>query len=205
MRKNRLLLLAGVLLLAATASAQDQEPSKAVMPMTPPGPLTDDLMQWMVGEWEGWSSTPVGKSQDWQKIEWALDNQFLLIHFTGKTTEVDQQARQAMAEAMKLSKADMDKMQNMVYKGMGTITLNRMTGEVIASWFDNLRGVYTATGRREGNKLITIWPSPMGPETRTFEKISDDKMVTTFKGKDFTGKDAEARGEYTRTKSALKN
>lgn len=205
MRKNRLLLLAGVLLLAATASAQDQEPSKAVMPMTPPGPLTDDLMQWMVGEWEGWSSTPVGKSQDWQKIEWALDNQFLLIHFTGKTTEVNQQARQAMAEAMKLSKADMDKMQNMVYKGMGTITLNRMTGEVIASWFDNLRGVYTATGRREGNKLITIWPSPMGPETRTFEKISDDKMVTTFKGKDFTGKDAEVRGEYTRTKSALKN
>lgn len=55
-------------------------------------------------------------------------------------------------------------MQNMVYNGMGTITLNRMTGEVIASWFDNLRGIYTATGQRQGNKFITIWQFAMGPE-----------------------------------------
>lgn len=47
---NRVRMLAGMLLRAATASAQDQEAPRAALPMAPPGPLIDDLMQWMVDE-----------------------------------------------------------------------------------------------------------------------------------------------------------
>lgn len=205
MRKSWVLSFAGILLLAVCALAQEKEAAQEAMPMTPPPAVSDDLFTWLVGEWEGWSTTPMGKSQDWQKVEWALDNQFLVMHYTAKTTEPNQEAMKAMAEAMKLSEADMKKMQDMAYKGMGTLTLNPMNGEVMAMWFDNWRGTYKGTGKREGDKFVISWESPMGAETRTIEKTSDGKLVMTFKGKDMLGKDAEGRTEMTRKKMAGKS
>lgn len=112
--------------------AKKTMPAEA-MPMDPPKPLADDLFTWMVGEWEGWTTSPAGKSQDWQKIEWGLDNQFLMTHYSAKQTEVNQEAMKAWAEANKMSKEDMDKMMAMAYKGMGPMTINPQTGEIIVT------------------------------------------------------------------------
>jgi len=193
------------LLLTASAWAQDKPSEAPAMPMTPPPALNDELFQWMVGEWEGWTSSSMGKSQDSQKIEWALDNQFLVIHFTAKSSESNPEAMKAMAEAMKLSEADMKKMMDMAYKGLGTMTISPMTGEVTAMWFDNWRSTYKGIGKREGNVITVNWESPMGSETRTIEKIGSDKMMITFKGKDMTGKDMEGRSEMTRKKMTSKS
>jgi hypothetical protein len=205
MRKSWVLSLVCILLLAGSVLAQEQKAAPEAMSMMPPQALSDDLLTWMVGEWEGWTTSPMGKSHDWQKIEWALDNQFIIMHYTAKTTEPNQEAMKAMAEAMKMSKEDMEKMQNMVYKGMGTMTLNPQNGELMAMWFDNMRGTYKGTGKREGNMFVTSWESPMGTETRTIEKAGEDKMVMTFKGKGPTGEDMEGRTELTRKKGAGKS
>jgi hypothetical protein len=107
---------------------------------------------------------------------------------------------------MKMSKEDMDKMKDMVYKGMGPTTINPQTAEVVGYWFDNWRGMYKGAGKREGNKITMRWEGTMGTSERTIEKVSDDKMVMTFKEKDpTTGKEIEGRTELTRKKSASKS
>jgi hypothetical protein len=173
--------------------------------MAPPQPLEDDLCKWLVGEWEGATTSPMGKSQDWQKVEWGLDNQFVIIHFKSKMTEMNPEAAKAMAESMKLSKEDMDKMAQMAYKGMGPLTVNPQTGEFTGYWFDNWRGTYKGTGKREGNKITMQWEGTMGTSERTIEKVGEDKMVWTFKEKDASGNVMEGRTELTRKKMADKS
>jgi len=210
MRKTLILSLALMAFLALAASPlpifaqEEKKMTQEAMPMTPPKPLADDFFNWMAGEWEGWSTSPTGKTQDWQKIEWGLDNQFLMTHYSAKTTEVNQEAMKAWAEAYKMSKEDMDKMAKMVYKGMGPMTINPMTGEIVGYWFDNWRGSYKGTGKREGNKITMHWEGTMGTSERTIEKASDDKMVMTYQEKDPTGKVVEGRTELTRKKMAPK-
>ena len=145
MRKTLLLSLALTALLVLVIQPLPtlaQEEKKTMPPegmsMALPKPLADDLFTWMVGEWEGWSTSPMGKSQDWQKIEWSLDNQFVTTHYTAKHTEVNQEEMKKWSESMKMSKEDMDKMKDMVYKGMGPMTINPQTGEIVGYWFDNL-------------------------------------------------------------------
>jgi hypothetical protein len=202
MRKILALLLA---LAAFPLLAQEKETAKETAPMAPPKPLEDDFYKWMIGDWEGWTSSPMGKAQEWQKIEWGLDNQFVVVHNTSKWTEMNQEFMNAMAEATKMSKADIDKMKNMVYKGMGVFTLDPMSSDFNGYWFDNWRGVSKGLGKRDGDTVTMAWESPMGTETRTIEKISDDKMVMTFKVKDPTGKEVEGRTELTRKKMADKS
>jgi hypothetical protein len=210
MRKILVLSLAITAFLALVAQplpllAQEKEMAKEAVPMTPPKPLEDDFHKWMIGEWEGWSTSSMGKAQDWQKIEWGLDNQFVVVHYTSKWMEMNQEFMKAMSEATKMSKEDMEKMKNMVYKGMGLFTLHPMSSDFNGYWFDNWRGAYKGTGKREGDKVTTTWESPMGAETRTIEKISEDNMVMTFKVKDPTGKEVEGRTELTRKKMADKS
>jgi hypothetical protein len=168
--------------------------------MAPPQPLADDLFSWMIGDWEGSTTSPMGKSQDMQKIEWGLDKQFIMVHVTAKQTEVNQEAM----KAYKMSKEDMDKMMAMPYKGMGPMTINPQTGEIVGYWFDNWRGSYKGTGKREGNKITIQWEGTMGTSERTIEKVSDDKMVQTFKEKDPSGNVVEGRTESTRKKTGPK-
>jgi hypothetical protein len=206
MRKILVSLLAILAFVALPLFAQEKEMAKEATPsMTPPQPLADDFFKWMVGEWEGWSTSPMGKSQDWQMIEWGLDNQFVMTHYKAKTSEVNEEAMKAWAEAMKMSKEDMDKMKDMVYKGMGPMTINPMTGEIVGYWFDNWRGTYKGTGKREGNKITMHWEGTMGTSERTIEKVSDDKMVMTYKEPDPSGNVMEGRTEMTRKKMAGKS
>lgn len=179
MRKMPWFSLACLVTLALSAFGQEKEAAKDAMAMTPPAPLADDFFTWLVGEWEGTTTSPMGNSQDWQKVELSLDNQFLMTHYTARMPE-------------------------MTYKGMGPLTINPATGEITGYWFDNWRGVYKGTGKREGNKVTMTWEGPMGTRTETTEKVSEDKVVTTFKNKEPDGKVMEGRTELTRKKGAGK-
>jgi len=198
MKKLVSLVLVILAFIALPAFAQEQETKPETMSMTPPQPLADDLLKWMVGEWQGTTTMASGKSQDWQKVELGLDNQFVITNLTSKWTEIN-------PEAMKMSKEDADKMKDMPYKGMGMMTLNPTTGEFVGHWFDNWRGTYTGTGKREGDKITATWQGAMGTRTETMEKVGADKMVITFSQKDPGGNVMEGRTEFTRTKGGAKS
>ncbi len=177
-------------------------PLHAQMP-PPPKPLNDDLCAWMVGEWEGWTTSPMGKMKDWAKYEWGLDKQFVLSQYTGQMAAMTADQKKKAVEMSGMSMEDFDKMMKMGYKGRGPITINPSTGDFMGYWFDNMRGIYKGTGKRDGNKLTMTWEGgAMGTEVRTTEKISDDKMVVTFKSTDPKGNVSEGKSELTRKKAA---
>ena len=204
MRCKNLIVVAIAALVAVPVFAQEKEAAKESAPsMLLPKPLEDALCKWMVGEWEGWGTSPMGKTQDWHKVEWRLDNQFLMTYYTSKWSEMNAEGMKAWAESMKMSKEDLEKMKEMVYKAMGPLTIDPVSGEYMGYWFDNWRGVYKGTGKREGNKITMTWEGPMGTSVHTVEKVSDDKMVITFKETDPSGNVMEGRTELTRKKASM--
>jgi hypothetical protein len=166
--------------------AQEKERAKEVYALpvaagmpTPPQPLDDDFHKWMIGEWEGSTTSSMGKARIWLKIEWGVDRQFVILHEVSHFEP------------------------NIVYKGIGVFTKDPASGDFNGHWFDNLRGVYKGTGKWTGNKVMMAWESPMGTETRTTEKArkaSEDKMVMIFKTKSSTGQEVDGRTEVTRKK-----
>lgn len=201
MRQIPWMLLVAVLVLALPLAAQEKErPKEAAPSMSPPKSLDDDLCTWMVGEWEGFSTSPMGKTKDWQKVEWGLDHQFVVMNYSGSPVEMtDEQKKKAM-ETYGISKEEVEQMMKMAYKGMGPLTINPATGAYVGYWFDNWRGMYKGSGKREGNKLTMTWEGPMGTEVRTTEKLADDTMVVTFKSTDPKGNVSEGRTELKRKK-----
>jgi hypothetical protein len=206
MRKTLTLLLALTVLMALPLLAQEKDMKKDATPsMMPPQPLADDLFTWMVGEWEGASTSPMGKSHDWQKIEMGLDNQFVLTHYTSKTVEMTPEQIKAAAAMHGMTEEQAKGLVGTVYKGMGPMTINPATGEIVAYWFDSMRGVYTGKGKRDGNKYTVNWEGPMGSSVMVVEKTSDDKMVMTFDQKDPAGNVMQSRAEFTRKKMTGKS
>jgi hypothetical protein len=205
MKKSLLLVVTVLVLFSLPLLAQEQEkPKEAAPSMAPPSALADDMCAWMIGEWEGWTESPMGKAKEWDKFEWGLDNQFVIMHATSKTTEMSEEQKKKVMEAYSMSKEDVEKMIEMTYKGMGTMTINPATGEYIGYWFDNWRGVYRGAGTRDGNKVSVTWEGPMGKETRTTEKVDENKMVISIKSTDPTGTVMEAKTELTRMKAESK-
>ena len=180
--------------------AQEKESKEAAQSMSPPKPLQDDLCAWMVGEWEGFSVSPMGKTKDWQKVEWGLDGQFVVTTYSSTTVEMTEEQKKKAMETWGMSKEDVENMMNMAYKGMGPMTINPATGEFVGYWFDNWRGMYKGSGKREGNRVTMSWEGPMGTEVRTTEKTGDDTMVVTFKSMDPKGNPMEGRTELKRKK-----
>jgi len=182
--------------------AVDKAEMKGQMPeMTPPKPLSSDWYNWMVGEWEGTSESQMGKTKDWIKFEWGLDKQFVVMHYKGETVEPNKEMMKGMQEQMKMSDEDMKKMMEMPYKGMGVVTQDPKTGESMGYWFDNWRSVSKGKGKMEGaNKMTMVWEGAMGTETRTTEKVGDNKMVVTFKSSGPMG-EFQGKTELTRAMS----
>lgn len=202
MRSTVLLLLALIACFALPLVAQEKDAAQEAM--MPPKALEDDLFKWMVGEWEGWGASPMGKSQDWQKIEMGLDDQFVMIHYTSKTVEMTPEQLKTAATAHNMPEDQVKGMMGMLYKGMGPMTINPMTGEIMAYWFDSMRHTYTGTGKRDGNKYTVNWEGPMGSSVMNVEKAGDDKMTMTFDQKDPAGNVMQSRAEFTRKKMAAK-
>jgi len=147
----------------------------------PPGPLQDDLCDWMVGKWEGTTESTMGKSNDEMEVDWDLEHQFLDFHY-----------KQKMGEGNAA----------MTYKGRGMMTVHPQTKEYIGHWFGSFRDISTGKGTRTGNKITMTWEGGAGPETRTIEKVADDKMVMAFKGVGPDGK--EMSGTTTLMRKAKK-
>ncbi len=149
----------------------------------PPGPLNDDFLKWLVGEWEGTTESPMGKSNDEMEVDWDLEHQFIGFRFKSKNAESDPAKLEAMAKATGMTKEQL----LAPYKGKGVMTMNPETKEYIGYWFGSFRDVSQGKGAREGNKITMTWEGSMGNEVRTFEKAGDDKLVMSFKGKDPQG------------------
>jgi hypothetical protein len=205
MKRNLLLAVAMLVLFSLPVLGQEKDKAKEAAPsMAPPSALSDDMCAWMIGEWEGWSTSPMGKQQEWDKFEWGLDHQFVLMHVTSKTAEMTEEQKQKAMAAYGMSKEDVEKMIAMTYKGAGPVTIDPATGDFVGYWFDNWRGIYKGTGKREGNKITMTWEGPMGKETRTTEKVGENTMVVHVKSTDPQGNVMEGKTELTRKKAENK-
>lgn len=70
------------------------------------------------------------------------------------------------------------------FKELQLHTIDPKTGERIGYFFDSLRCIAKGTGRLEGNKEIMEWQwsvSGQGTAVRIREKVSDDKLIVTWK------------------------
>ena len=81
---------------------------------------------------------------------------------------------------------------------MVIMTINPMTGEFIANWYTNLREMYKATGKREGNKVTLNYEGTFGSGSFTIEKVNEEKMVMVSSAKPPSGEMIEGRSELTR-------
>jgi len=173
MRKLSILLLALLMCISLPLLAQEQEQEKPGTP-PPPKPLGEEW-DWIVGEWEGYTESPMGKAKEWEKVEFTLDRQFMMIQATSEWN-------------------------GMTYKGGGVTTVDPKTGELVGYWFDNFRSVYQGKGKREGDKFTMTWIGPIGQSTRITEKVSDDKYTITVKMTGAEGKETESKTVMTRKK-----
>lgn len=180
---------------------QEKEKSmEAANQMMPPGPIDNPLFTWMIGEWEGHTASPMGKTSDWQKIDWSLEKQFVSVEYTGEFTEMNEDVMKKMASQMNVSDDEMKTMMQKPYHGKGQFTINPANGEFLGFWIDNMRGMYEGTGTIEKNRMTTTWKGIQGTSKRTMEKVGEDKMVETFTQTDPMGNMMEGKTEWTRKK-----
>lgn len=177
-----------------------EEMAKGEMSMTPPEPLNNEWFNWLEGEWQGWSESPMGKSEDHMKVEMGLNDQFLIMKYTGKMAAMTPEQKQQWQEAMGATEEEVEKMANTEFKGIGLLTIDSQSGEIVGHWFDSWRNMSKGHGRIEGNKEIMEWSGAMGTGTRTVEKVGEDKLVVTEKWNMPDGSVMESKSEMTRVK-----
>jgi hypothetical protein len=198
--KHTIILLLALVILFAAVSGQEKLKEEAPS-MAPPKSLDDDMHKWMIGEWTGTTESPMGTSEDWQKCEWGLDKQYVVMHLKSKMTKVNEDNAKKMAQGMNMPEKDfMDMMKNSEYHGMGLFTMDPQTGEYVGYWFDSWRGSYKGRGKLEGKKITMNWEGTMGTSIRTIEMESTDVMVEQFKEKDMMGNDMEGKTTLKRKK-----
>ncbi len=195
------LLLVIIFLLALPLAAQESEKSEEGMSMMPPKPLADDWHKWLVGEWEGESETTMGKTKDWMKVEWGPGKQFLVMHYKGKTIEVNEEMAAKAAEQMNMPMEQFKKMMMQDYYGLGVTTVNPQNGELMGYWFDSYRDISQGSGELKDSKSTMTWKSSaMGSMKRIVEKVSKDKMKVKMHGKDPAGMEWEGTATMQRKK-----
>lgn len=162
-------------------------------------PAEDGVWQWMIGNWSGWSESPLGKTQDWIKCEWDLNQQFLLTHIKSQMTEPNRENLQKIAEKHNTTTDAIIKMTLAPYSGKGYSTIDQ-NGEINCYWFDSLRRIYSGSETRNGNVVKMVWKEVDGNIVieRAFEKVGQDKLTGTFKNTLPDGQVIEGRFEATR-------
>ncbi|NUO81821.1 hypothetical protein HUU05_17255 [candidate division KSB1 bacterium] len=153
--------------------------SVAAFAQAPPAPIQEAMWESLVGKWEGWTESPMGKSTDEVEFEWELQKQFFKTKVEAKSGDMN-------------------------FKIVGYSTTDQKTGKISGHWFDSMRGVYTSTETHEGNKIILHIEGGPGPEERIYEKVGNDKLVGTIKFVTPDGKTLEGRSELVRKVKAAK-
>lgn len=146
-------------------------------------PADDALWNWMIGEWEGWSESPMGKTEDWMKVEWDLNQKFLVTTVNSTITQPNDDMIKMMAKIQGMPEEAARQMITTPYLGKGYATKSPQSGEIISYWFDSFRGIYKGSETRDGNKISMKMVEINGAITieRTAEKVTDDKIVGRFK------------------------
>lgn len=201
MKNITILLLVLLLCAALPVLAQEKEMAEKKMDqnqMAAPQALDNAWYNWLVGEWTGWSESPMGKSDDWMQFDYALNNQFLMLKYKGKMAEMTDEQMKTWKTSMNLSDEDVQKVKDSVFKGIGMQTINPQTGEVTGYWFDSWRNISKGSGKIADNKETMTWQSAMGTGTRTVEKVGPDKFVVSEKWTMPDGNVMESKSEFTR-------
>ena len=169
MNKFSLLFLIFIFIMTISVFAQEEENG---MQMTPPPPLNDELMNWMVGEWEGYSISEMGKSKD--KLIYKMDfgGQFLIMHYAAER-------------------------EGSVMTGMGMIT-HTDDGKYAGYWIDSWRTMSEGIGNRQGDFSTMEWSTPMGVYVRKTERVNENTMKVFGLMKDADGTEIHSEGEYKR-------
>ncbi len=149
MRLIRPFVLFLIFLSSVSLSAQEESAH-----MTPPPPLEDEYITWMIGEWKGETSSAMGMSTDHMKCEMGLNGQFMIMTYESR-----------MADGGSMS-------------GFGAITLDT-EGNPAGYWIDSWRSMSEGHGTREGNISTMKWSTQTGPYVRTTERVDEHTMRIT--------------------------
>ena len=171
MQRTIVLSVLFILLTAIFAIAQEGEADHSQI--TPPTPLEEEFMSWMVGEWKGSSTSQMGKTIDYMRCEMDLGGQFMTMTYKSKTED-----------GRKMS-------------GMGAITKDK-AGKLVGYWIDSWRTMSKGNGTREGWISTMHWTTAEGSYTRTTEKVDENTMKVTGVMKNADGSEIRSQAEFKR-------
>ena len=190
MKKMHLISLVLMLVLVSCDSSQKKVSDKGNVPsLAPPKALNDEWSKWLIGDWQGWAKSDLGKYKNWVigncrlHIQLDLDGQFLIREGWSRVLSLsDDYIKQLKSQG--LADSDIEKMRNKTFRSMEIYTIDPKTGEIAAYLFDSFRCVAKGTGKREDNKETINWVWSVGGQgssIRVTEKIGDNKFRSTEK------------------------
>lgn len=179
MKRQILTRLAAVVSVALCSCSLPMKTYTAVkQPMFLPPPLADDWNKWVVGEWEGTGESDTGQGKGIERIEFALNGQFLVCRGQARITEISPEQADYLKKYMHASDEEIERFKREGYQSLQLFTIDQTTGEVVGYLFDSLRCIATGRGRREGNREIMEWQWATGHKsTRITERLGDDRRV----------------------------
>jgi hypothetical protein len=166
MSGNYIVMLIGII--CFQLMAQDEQTHSTIPP-----PLDDPFVNWLIGEWEGETTSAVGKTTDHVKYELGLNGQFLIMTFESKTVE------------------------GRSFSGIGAVTLDKV-GNSVGYWIDSWRTMSEGNGFREGNLSTMKWSTNEGLYIRTTEKIDENTMRVSGSMTDPSGQEMRSDSNYKR-------
>ncbi len=164
-----------------------------------PQPLADDWTAWIVGEWEGSGGSDTGGGKGIERIDLALNGQFLICRGEARITEMTPEQADYLRRNMHASEEEIERFKRDSYQALQLFTVDQNTGDVIGFLFDSLRCIATGRGRREGNRLTMEWEWATGHKsTRITEKVNANKMIVIQRTPMPDGSVMEEKGESIR-------
>ena len=156
---NRVLTLLVVALIISLSSCSSpmKTTDQVGKPMFLPPPLADDWSKWIVGVWEGAGESETGRGSGVERVESALNGQFLICRGEAKITEMTPDQVAYLKRNMHASEEEIERFRTSPYRSLEIFTVDQATGEVVGFSFDSLRCIATGRGRREGNRQIIDW------------------------------------------------
>ena len=170
-----------------------------------PEPLDDNWNKWLVGQWEGSADSDAGTAKLWMKIDFGLNDQFLIMKGEAKITELTAEQIKYLKETLNASDEDLERYRSSTFKNLQIHTIDPKTGEVIGYLFDSMRCIAEGKGRRQGNKEIIEWKWSATAQGATSvyitEKINDNNFTLNHKYILPNGKKMEDKIEMIRRKT----
>lgn len=197
---TRLTAAVSVALCSCSSPMKTNTPVK--QPMFLPPPLADNWSRWIVGEWEGTGASDTGEGRGVERIEFALNGQFLICRGEAKITEITPEQADYLRRNMHASDEEIERFKREGYQSLQLFTIDQTTGEVVGYLFDSLRCIATGRGRREANQEIMEWEWATGHKsTRITERVGDDRMMVIQRTPMPDGSVMEEKGESIRRKT----